>query len=62
MCSLVTGGALIHFIILNTGEFCLPFFLCTVLWFLVCFFSVYDAPGTFIKLFWSGFVYSNLDD
>lgn len=26
------------------------------------FFSVYDAPGTFIKLFWSGFVYSNLDD
>lgn len=28
--SLVIDGALIHFIILNTGEFCLPFFLCTV--------------------------------
>lgn len=55
------NGALLHFIILNTGEFCLPFFLCTVLWFWG-FFSEYDAPGTYIKLFWSGFVYSNLDD
>lgn len=66
--SLVIDGALIHFIILNTGEFCLPFFLCTVFgvlgfWFVfLVFFSEYDAPGTYIKLFWSGFVYSNLDD
>lgn len=39
--SLVIDGALIHFIILNTGEFCLPFFLCTVFGVLVCFFGFF---------------------
>lgn len=63
VCSLVIDGALIHFIILNTGEFCLPFFFFVLYFgFLSSFFSEYDAPGTYIKLFWSGFVYSNLED
>lgn len=54
LCSLVVDGALIHLIVLKTGE--LPFFSCTVS------FSECDASGTPIKLFWNAFMYSKSGD
>lgn len=50
VCSHVVGGALMYL------KHLLAFYSCTVS------FSEYDALGTHIKLFWSGFVYSKSGD